>query len=41
VSGGVVTLTGTVGDYFAFRTAEDIAKFTSGVVDVHNDLIII
>jgi osmotically-inducible protein OsmY len=41
VSDGTVTLTGTVDDYFAWRTAEDVAKFTSGVVDVHNDLVII
>lgn len=41
VSGGTVTLTGTVGSYFAWSTAGDIAKFTSGVVDVHNDLAIV
>jgi osmotically-inducible protein OsmY len=41
VADGIVTLTGTVGEYFAYRTAEDIAKFTSGVIDVHNDLVII
>jgi osmotically-inducible protein OsmY len=41
VDGGVVTLTGTVDDYFAYRTAEDIAKFTSGVIDVHNSLVIV
>lgn len=41
VADGIVTLTGTVDSYFAWRTAEDIAKFTSGVVDVRNDLAII
>jgi osmotically-inducible protein OsmY len=41
VEGGAVTLTGTVDDFFSYRTAEDVAKFTSGVVDVHNDLVII
>jgi len=40
VDGGVVTLAGTVDDYLAYRTAEDIARYTNGVIDVHNSLVI-
>ncbi len=40
VDKGVVTLSGTVDDYLTYRTAQDIANFTSGVIDVQNDLVI-
>lgn len=40
VRDGVVTLSGTVDDYLAYRTAEDIANYTSGVIEVNNDLVI-
>jgi osmotically-inducible protein OsmY len=36
----VVTLSGTVHDYYAYRTAEDISRSTRGVVDVNNNLVI-
>jgi osmotically-inducible protein OsmY len=36
----VVTLSGTVHDYYAYRTAEDISRYTRGVVDVNNNLVI-
>lgn len=36
----VVTLSGTVQDYLAYRAAEDIAGYTNGVVDVNNNLVI-
>ncbi|HZS09984.1 MAG TPA: BON domain-containing protein [Blastocatellia bacterium] len=38
VSNGEVTLTGTVDQRWAKRTAEDIAENVSGVKDVHNNL---
>lgn len=37
---GIVTLSGTVADYQAYRTAEEIARYTNGVVDVNNNLVI-
>ncbi len=40
VNDGVVTLSGTVDDYLTCRTAQDIAKYTSGVIDVLNDQVI-
>jgi osmotically-inducible protein OsmY len=40
VADGIVTLTGSVEDYNAYRTVYQIANFTSGVIDVHNDLVI-
>lgn len=40
VRDGIVTLSGTVDDYLAYRTSEDIANYTSGVVEVNNDLVI-
>ena len=40
VRDGIVTLTGTVDDYLAYRTAEDIANYTSGVIEVNNNLVI-
>lgn len=40
VKNGVVTLSGTVADYQAYRTAEEIARYTNGVVDVNNNLVI-
>ncbi len=40
VSRGIVTLSGTVDGYNDFRTVEEIAKFTNGVVDVINELVI-
>lgn len=36
----VVTLEGTVHDYYEYRTVEQIAHFTTGVCDVRNNLII-
>ena len=38
VSGGVVTLTGTVEDRNAKRMAEDVAESISGVQEVQNQL---
>lgn len=38
VSGGVVTLTGSVEDRWAKRRAEDIAESCGGVKDVQNQL---
>jgi osmotically-inducible protein OsmY len=40
VKHGVVTLSGTVHDYYAYRTAEDISRSTRGVVDANNNLVI-
>lgn len=40
VKSGVVTLSGTVHDYYAYRTAEEISRFTRGVMDVNNNLVI-
>jgi len=40
VNNGVVTLTGTVEDYAAFRAVEDAARYTSGVLEVTNNLTI-
>lgn len=40
VNEGIVTLAGTVDDYLTCRTAQDIAKYTSGVIDVRNKLVI-
>jgi osmotically-inducible protein OsmY len=40
VNNGVVTLSGTVGDYRTYRTAEDAAGYTSGVLEVNNHLAI-
>ncbi len=40
VNNGVVTLTGNVNDYAAFRAVEDAARYTSGVLDVNNTLTI-
>lgn len=40
VKHGIVTLSGTVADYQAYRTAEEIARYTNGVVDVNNNLVI-
>ncbi len=40
VKDSIVTLSGTVNDYFECRTAEDIARYTNGVVDVNNNLVI-
>lgn len=37
---GIVTLSGTVPDYHVYRTAEEIARYTDGVIDVNNNLII-
>ncbi|HNY64231.1 MAG TPA: BON domain-containing protein [Deltaproteobacteria bacterium] len=36
----VVTLSGTVHDYYAYRTAEEISRSTQGVKDVNNNLVI-
>jgi osmotically-inducible protein OsmY len=36
----VVTLSGTVHDYYAYRSAEDISRSTRGAVDVNNNLVI-
>ncbi len=36
----VVTLSGTVHDYSTCRLAEDIARYTNGVVEVNNNLVI-
>jgi osmotically-inducible protein OsmY len=38
VKDGVVTLTGAVPDYAAFRAVEDAARYTGGVLDVTNQL---
>jgi hypothetical protein len=38
VEGGVVTLSGTVRERYAKRTAEDICESVRGVKDVQNDL---
>jgi osmotically-inducible protein OsmY len=40
VGGGIVTLTGAVDDYNAYRTVYQIANYTTGVIDVRNDLVI-
>jgi len=40
VNNGVVTLTGAVSDYAAFRAVEDAARYTSGVLEVNNNLTI-
>lgn len=40
VQNGTITLTGTVGDYYAYRTVQEIASCTNGVIDVHNRLVI-
>jgi hyperosmotically inducible protein len=40
VDDGVVTLTGSVGDYNASRTLQQIANYTTGVIDVRNELTI-
>ncbi|HQG31291.1 MAG TPA: BON domain-containing protein [Deltaproteobacteria bacterium] len=40
VENGIVTLKGTVGDYYAYRTVQEIANYTSGVIEVHNRLVI-
>lgn len=40
VEEGIVTLRGPVDDYLTYRTAEEIANYTSGVIDVHNEMII-
>jgi len=37
---GIVTLTGTVGDYNAYRTVQEIANYTNGVIEVDNRLVI-
>lgn len=41
VNNGIVTLTGTVSDYFTKYRAYRIATYTSGVVDVINDIVVI
>ena len=38
VNNGVVTLSGTVSDYAAFHAIEDAARYTSGVLEVNNNL---
>jgi osmotically-inducible protein OsmY len=38
VANGTVTLTGSVNDYIALSTAERLAFYTKGVVDVNNQL---
>lgn len=38
VEGGFVTLTGTATDYMTYRTIEDAARYTSGVLAVQNSL---
>ncbi len=40
VQNGIVTLKGTVGDYYAYRTVQEIADYTNGVIDVRNELVI-
>ena len=40
VGDGVVTLRGSVPDYATYHTAEDAARYTSGVLDVRNQLVI-
>lgn len=40
VNNGVVTLTGTVRDYTAFRAAEEAARYTGGVLEINNNLTI-
>jgi osmotically-inducible protein OsmY len=40
VDDGKVTLTGTVHSWTTYRAVEDIARFTPGVLEVRNDLII-
>lgn len=40
VKDGVVTLKGTVDKHHAFRTAQDIANYTGGVVSVNNELVV-
>jgi len=40
VKDGVVTLKGTVDNHHAFRTAQDIANYTGGVVSVNNELVV-
>jgi osmotically-inducible protein OsmY len=40
VGNGAVTISGSVPDKVAFRAAEEIARFTPGVVKVTNDLVI-
>jgi osmotically-inducible protein OsmY len=41
VVNGVATLTGTVPTYQAKRVAGDIARYTAGVTDVINDLVVV
>jgi osmotically-inducible protein OsmY len=41
VDDGIVTLTGSVDDYNAFRTVYQVANYTTGVIDVNNDLTIV
>lgn len=41
VNNGIVTLTGTVSDYFTKYRAYRIATYTSGVVDVIDDIVVI
>jgi osmotically-inducible protein OsmY len=38
VKDGVVTLSGAVPDYAAYRAVEDAARFTAGVLDITNQL---
>jgi osmotically-inducible protein OsmY len=38
VNNGIVTLTGTIPDYAAFRAVQDAARYTSGVLEVNNNL---
>jgi len=40
VSGGVVSLTGTVGGFMQVDQSESVARFTPGVVDVQNRLFV-
>ncbi len=40
VNNGVVTLTGAVSDYAAFRAVQDAARYTSGILEVNNNLTI-
>lgn len=39
VSDGIVTLTGSVDDYNAYRTVAQIANYTIGVIDVRNEIV--